>query len=84
MNKIQVIKKVYDNPESLINDFDIANCMIAWQDNTLYIDERLDKAFDSGLIHLVNNPFEEELTIGSKLFSVIRYFKYSERYSFFF
>jgi len=81
MNKIQVIKKVYDNPESLINSFDIANCMIAWQDNTLYIDERLDKAFDSGMIHLVNNPFKEELTIGSKLFNILRYFKYSERYS---
>lgn len=81
MLKLQIIKKVYDNPESLINSFDIANCMIAWQDNTLYVDERLDQAFDSGLIHLVNNPFEEELTIGSKLFNVLRYFKYSERYS---
>ena len=81
MSKIQVIKKVYENLESLINSFDIANCMIAWQDNTLYIDERLDKAFDSGMIHLVNNPFKEELTIGSKLFNILRYFKYSERYS---
>lgn len=81
MNKIQVIKKVYDNPDSLIHSFDIANCMIAWKDNTLYVDERLDQAFDSGLIHLVNNPFKEELTIGSKLFNVLRYFKYSERYS---
>lgn len=81
MNKVQVIKKVYDNLDSLIHSFDIANCMIAWQDNTLYVDDRLDQAFDSGLIHLVNNPFEEELTIGSKLFNVLRYFKYSERYS---
>lgn len=81
MRSLQVVKKVQESPESLIESFDLANCMIAWRDDTLYIDDRLDAAFASGALEYVNNPYEGDLTFASKLYNAIRLFKYADRYS---
>jgi len=80
-HEVQIIRKPASSPESLISTFDIANAMIAWQNGKLYIDDRLDKAFADGLIRYVNNPFENKMTIASKLFNALRLFKYAKKYS---
>lgn len=76
----QIIKSGPPSVEALIQQFDIANAMIAWHDGKLYIDDRLDYAFSKDLIEYVNNPFDRKMTIGSKLFNALRLFKYAERY----
>lgn len=81
VSDIQIIQKIAESPEDLISSFDIANCMIAWQNGKLYIDSRLDEAFGAGEIRYVNNPFAGNLTIASKLFNGLRLYKYSYKYS---
>lgn len=81
VSDVQIIKKIAESPEDLISSFDIANCMIAWQDGKLYVDSRLDEAFEAGEIRYVNNPFDGKLTIASKLFNALRLYKYADKYS---
>lgn len=77
---IQIIKGTPKTPQELIRTFDMSNSMIAWQDNTIYVDDRLISSFDNGLIEYVNDPFVEDMTIASKLFNCIRLFKYAHKY----
>lgn len=81
VSEIQIIKKIAETPEQLISSFDIANSMIAWHDDKLYIDSRLDEAFEAREVRYVNSPFKGNLTIASKIFNVLRLFKYAKRYS---
>lgn len=77
---IQIIKGTPKTPQELIRTFDMSNSMIAWQDNTIYVDDRLISSFSNGLIEYVNDPFVEDMTIASKLFNCIRLFKYANKY----
>lgn len=79
--KIQLIKKVADNVNSVINNFDIAICSIAWHKDDVYFGDKFFEAINSE--HLIMNDFSKliNLNILNRFFSSKRMDKYSERYN---
>lgn len=79
--KIQFIKKVADNVNSVINNFDIAICSIAWHKDDVYFGDKFFEAINSE--YLIMNDFSRliNLNISNRFFSSKRMDKYSERYN---
>lgn len=79
-NNFQIIKRYYSSPEELISEFDFVNCSIAWKDDVLYLDDRLDDAFSNMELLYNKNPIDDKTSIASKIFNVLRAFKYNDKY----
>ena len=79
--KIQFIKKVADNVNSVINNFDIAICSIAWHKDDVYFGDKFFEAINSE--YLIMNDFSKlvNLNISNRFYSSKRMDKYSERYN---
>ena len=79
--EIQIIKKSFSSIEELLETFDFINCSVAWRDGTLYYDDRIDDAFESFELRLNNAIAYESSSVAKRIFSALRAFKYSGRYS---
>jgi hypothetical protein len=79
--KIQFIKKVADDVNSIINNFDIAICSIAWHKDDVFFGDKFFDAINSE--YLVMNDFSRliNLNIQNRFYSSKRMDKYSERYN---
>jgi len=79
--EVQFIKKSFSSIEELLETFDFVNCSVAWHDGKLYYDDRIDDAFGSFELRLNSSAAYESSSIAMKVFSALRAFKYSSRYS---
>ena len=79
-NTIQIINKEVTSVEDVVSDFDLTNCMVAWQDGITFYDERVPSLFESDTLSInCKKQFQQE-SLAGRVYTALRAFKYYERY----
>jgi len=78
-NVVQIIKKPAESVEDLIDNFDISLCSVAYHNEVIYMSNDVDNAFKNFELRM-GKGFYDKKTLSSKVYSVLRCFKYSKRY----
>lgn len=77
----QAIKNPISSVEDLFSDFDYVNCSVAYHDGMLYYDSNIDDAFNNFELRLNNDTNYKGPSMPKRVYSGLRAFKYSKRYS---
>ena len=77
--KIQIMKNVVKDEDSLISNFDLSSCAIAYNDGTFYIHDLFLDTFNTKVLHFVKQPeYEND---ANQVYCALRILKYIFRYN---
>ena len=77
---LQFIKTPVSSPESLISNFDLNVCMVAWHKGVLYVSDKAHDDLSNQTLSFNNNYKIDECNFQSMMYRSLRYIKYCKRY----